>query len=85
MGIRRKVFVTRRVPQTGVQLLEEAGCDVTFWDSDEAIPREELIVRISGVHGLFCMLTDIIDGEVLDAAGWYKNVLYSKSIFVYTI
>ena len=75
MGVKRKVYVTRRVPQTGVQLLEEAGCDVTFWDSDEAIPREELIVGIAGAHALFCMLTDIIDEEVLDAAGLYNLIL----------
>lgn len=69
MGVQRKVFVTRRVPKPGIEVLEEAGCDVSFWDSDEAIPKEELIRGIAGVHALFCMLTDVIDGEVLDAAG----------------
>ncbi|XP_045156540.2 glyoxylate reductase/hydroxypyruvate reductase-like isoform X2 [Mercenaria mercenaria] len=69
MCVQRKVFVTRKVPQPGIELLEGAGCNVELWDSDEAIPREELIRGISGAHALFCMLTDTIDGKVLDAAG----------------
>ncbi|XP_053379359.1 glyoxylate reductase/hydroxypyruvate reductase-like [Mercenaria mercenaria] len=80
MCIQRKVFVTRRVPQPGIELLEGAGCKVEFWDSDEAIPREELIRGISGAHALFCMLTDTIDGEVLDAAGPNLQVVGTMSV-----
>lgn len=65
---RKKVYVTRRVPKPGLDLLEEK-CDVIVWDSDEAIPKEELIRNISGVDGLFCLLTDRIDDEILEAAG----------------
>lgn len=80
MGIQRKVFVTRRVPKPGVKALEEAGCIVSFWDSDEAIPREELLQGIVGAHALFCMLTDGIDGEVLDAAGPNLQVVATMSV-----
>lgn len=46
-----------------------------MWDSDEPLPREELLKRIQGVHGLLCLLSDKIDAEVLDAAGLYEAIL----------
>lgn len=80
MGVKLKVYITRRVPEPGVQILKDAGCEVTFWDSDEAIPREELLQGIKGMDGLFCMLTDIIDGEVLDSAGPNLKVVATMSV-----
>lgn len=65
---RPKVFVTRRVPEDGINLLRKF-CEVTQWDSDDAIPRSELIKGIKDVDGLFCLLTDKVDEEVLDSAG----------------
>jgi len=65
----RKVFVTRRVPREGVEMLKSAGCIVSQWDSDAPIPTEELIKGVRGCDALFCLLTDCIDKHVLDAAG----------------
>lgn len=33
------------------------------------MPREELLAQVHGKHALFCLLTDTIDAEVLEAAG----------------
>ena len=63
------VFVTRSVPSSGLKLLKEAGLSVTQWQSDDAIPRSELLERVKGKDGLFCLLTETIDAEVLDIAG----------------
>ena len=76
---RKKVYVTRRVPQPGLDLLKEQ-CDIKIWDDDEAIPKEELIRNVSGIDGLFCLLTDRIDDEVLGAAG----IRFLMPIHVYT-
>jgi len=67
----RKVFVTCRVPDEGVEMLRSAGCLVTQWDSDSdsLIPRDELVRGVHGCDALFCILTDRIDKHVLDAAG----------------
>ena len=65
----RKVFVTRRVPQEGVDMLKAAGCVVTQWDSDAVIPRDELIRGVHGCDAVFCLLTERVDKHVLDAAG----------------
>jgi hypothetical protein len=55
-----KVYVTRRVPKPGLDLLLPE-CDIDFWDSDEAIPQDVLLKNVQGVGALFCMLTDKID------------------------
>lgn len=44
-------------------------CEVSLWDSDEPVQREELLRGVQGAHGLLCLLSDKIDAEVLDAAG----------------
>ncbi|XP_076877127.1 glyoxylate reductase/hydroxypyruvate reductase [Brachyhypopomus gauderio] len=76
-----KVLVTRRIPQEGLDVLTNAGiCDVSVWDSDEPVPRSELLKRVQGAHGLFCMLSDRIDTEVLDAAGPQLKVISTLSV-----
>lgn len=45
-----------------------------MWDSDEPLPRAELLKRVQGVDGLLCLLSDKIDAEVLDAAGLFKAI-----------
>ena len=45
------------------------SCDLDHWDSDDPIPRDELLKRVSGLDGLYCLLTEKIDAELLDAAG----------------
>ena len=62
-----KVLATRRIPARGVELLQ-ATCEVDLWDSDEVIPREDLLQRVASAEGVLCLLTDRIDAEVLDAA-----------------
>ncbi|KAK2839122.1 hypothetical protein Q7C36_013936 [Tachysurus vachellii] len=76
-----KVFVTRRLPQDGMKLLQKASmCDVLVWDSDEPVPREELLKKVEGSHGLLCLLSDRIDAEVLDAAGPNLKVISTLSV-----
>ena len=52
-----------------------------IWDSDEPIPRDELLERVQGAVGLYCLLTDKVDSQVLDAAGKWKVCLG----FVYVV
>ncbi|RUS82477.1 hypothetical protein EGW08_009740 [Elysia chlorotica] len=74
-----KVFVTRRVHQEAIDLLKEK-CDVDIWDSDEVVPRNELLKRVKGVAGIFCTISDNIDVEVLDAAGPSLKIVGTMSV-----
>ncbi|MDE0169336.1 MAG: D-glycerate dehydrogenase [bacterium] len=42
--------------------------DVWMWPENRAIPRGELLDRVRDAQGLYCMLTDGIDAELLAAA-----------------
>uniref|UniRef100_A0A9J8DDM2 Glyoxylate reductase/hydroxypyruvate reductase n=2 Tax=Cyprinus carpio TaxID=7962 RepID=A0A9J8DDM2_CYPCA len=76
-----KVYVTRRIPQEGMKLLQKAGiCNLSVWDSDEPVPRAELLKGVAGAHGLLCLLSDKIDAEVLDAAGPNLKVISTLSV-----
>lgn len=61
-----KVFVTREIPAPGLDLLR-AECEVVVNPHDRVVTREELLAGIRGKDGLLCLLTDTIDGEVMDA------------------
>lgn len=61
-----RCFVTRGLPGNAVDRLAEAH-DVDLWEEDRPIGRDELLRRAAGAEGLVCMLTDRIDGELLEA------------------
>ncbi len=61
-----KVFVTRRIPQAGLDILEKR-CEVKVNPHHRVLTKKELIEGVKGTDGLFCLLTDTIDKEVMDA------------------
>ncbi|KAM8961437.1 glyoxylate reductase/hydroxypyruvate reductase-like [Pelodytes ibericus] len=76
-----KVFVTRRIPPEGQKLLSQADiCNVQQWESDEPIPRAELLKGVAGAHGVLCLLSDKIDGELMEAAGPDLKVISTLSV-----
>jgi len=76
-----RVLVTRRLPSAIINRLKEK-CEVDIWSSDEAIPRNILLEKISKKDGLLCLLTDSIDKEVLDHAGSSLRIVSTMSVGV---
>jgi len=64
-----QIFVTRRIPKPGVDVLEEAGVSFQTCQNDEEkhVPRDELLAGIKGCEVLLCLLTEKIDREALEA------------------
>lgn len=63
---RPRVYVTRKLPEQGLALINDY-CDATIWE-DELPPLRETILRETrDADGLVSLLTDKIDGELLDA------------------
>ena len=63
------VYVTRRIPDRGLELLR-AGCDtVDVFPGDAPPTREELLAAVRGRDGILCLLSDRMDAAVMDAAG----------------
>jgi len=66
------VFVTRRVPEAGLDILREACDTVDVNPDDRVLSKEELLAGVTGRDGVLCLLTDAIDAEVLDSAAGAK-------------
>jgi len=63
---RPAVLITRRVPSSVVARLD-AQCDVEIFEGPGAMPAGELKARLADKQALMCLLTDRVDGAVLDA------------------
>ncbi|HET9979286.1 MAG TPA: D-glycerate dehydrogenase, partial [Ktedonobacterales bacterium] len=61
-----KVFVTRIIPDEGLDQIR-AFCDATVWEDELPPPREVLLRETRDADGLVSLLTDKIDGELMDA------------------
>jgi glyoxylate reductase len=73
MAARPKVFVTRRLPEVGLERIRKA-CDAEVWDGDMPPPYETLKKKVADLDGLAALLTDRIDAALLDAAPRLKVV-----------
>lgn len=68
-----KVFVTRLIPEAGLDLVREA-CDAEIWPEPLPPPIEVVQEKLSGCQGLLSLLTERIDGELMDALPELKVV-----------
>ncbi|MBE0671759.1 MAG: D-glycerate dehydrogenase [Anaerolineales bacterium] len=74
-----KVFVTRIIRDAGLTLVNDF-CDAEVWQGDLPPSREVMLEKVRGVDGLLCLLTDRIDGELLDAAGSQLKVVSNHAV-----
>ncbi len=72
----QNVFITRRVPQVGIKLLQDAGFNVEVHDSDLPLERKVLLenLRTGNYQALLTTLSDKVNDELLDAAPNLKIV-----------
>lgn len=75
-----KVLITRRVPPPAPGRLERAGLTVNLIDQDDPPGREMLLEWVRGSAGLITMLSERVDGEVLDAAGSNLKVVANFAV-----
>lgn len=64
-----KIYVTRKIPQSGIDKLIARGHEVDVSAKDGALTREELLAALKQkpYDAVLCLLTDKIDKEVFDA------------------
>lgn len=74
-----KVFITREIPEVGLKLIRDV-CDAEIWSEDLPPSKDKLIERVKGIDGLLCLLTDIIDGTVIEAAGTQLKVISNYAV-----
>jgi len=81
---RPRVFVSRRLPEVGLKAIRGA-CEATVWPSRMPPNREELIRSVKGCMGIVSLLSDRIDGEVMEAAGPNLRVISNYAVGVNNI
>jgi lactate dehydrogenase-like 2-hydroxyacid dehydrogenase len=63
---RPRVYVTRRIPQCGLDMLE-GTCQLRIWEGDLPPPREVIRQEIADCEGLLSLVSDPIDAEIITA------------------
>lgn len=64
MNRRPSVYVTRCIPEAGLQLLRES-CAVRVWEGELPPPREVLEREVRHNDGLLCLVTESIDAALI--------------------
>jgi glyoxylate reductase len=73
MAAKPKVFVTRRLPAAGLDVIT-ASCDAEVWPGELPPPHDALKQKVADCDGLVALLTDRIDAALLDAAPRLKVI-----------
>ena len=62
-----KVFVTRKLPEKGLEILYDECDEVEVYPHDRIPSKEEVIEGLKGKDGLLCLLTDRVDRDVISS------------------
>ncbi len=67
-----KICITRKIPNRGIEMLQEKGYELAINQQSRPLTREELIEKGKGADAVLSQLTDKIDAAVMD--GWEGSV-----------
>lgn len=70
----QKVFVTRKIPENGINMLKEKGYEVDINPNDRPLTKDELITNLKSKNydAVITLLNDKIDKDVYDSAPTVK-------------
>ncbi len=78
---KKKLFITRKIDENGLKLLQKyESFDVKMNDEDKILSREELIDRAKGCDAILTLLTDKIDGKIMDAIGPQLKIIANYAV-----
>ena len=75
-----KVYVTRIIPQAGLEILKNNLKNFKINKADHILSPEELREHVKGLDGLLSLLTDKIDAETMAAAGPQLKVIANYAV-----
>ncbi len=75
-----KVLLTRKIPQPAIDYMLENGIDLEINEEDRVLSHSEIKERVKGKDGLICLLTDSIDGEIMEAAGSKLKIIANYAV-----
>src|SRR3990167_5315829 len=75
-----KILVTRKIPGDHLDKLKSAGFEVEISELDRPLTNAELVEKVKGMDGILSLLTDRIDGDLMDAAGPQLKVISNYAV-----
>ena len=77
-----KVFITRPIPKIAVDMLKKKGHTVTLQRERRNLSKTELIKKVYGkkYDALLCLLTNTIDGAVIEACGAQIKIISNYAV-----
>ena len=75
-----KIFVTRKIPGDHLEELKTQGFEVDVSELDRPLSPEELLAKSKGVDAIFSLLTDKIDGDLMDAIGPQLKIISNYAV-----
>jgi lactate dehydrogenase-like 2-hydroxyacid dehydrogenase len=79
-----KVYITRMIPERALRLLQ-GHYSVEVNNEDRPLRREELLDKVRGRHGVMTMLNDMVNDELMDAAGSQCRIFANYAVGVNNI
>jgi glyoxylate reductase len=78
---KKKIFITRKIAEKGIKMLNRYETfDIDMNNEDRVLSKEELTDRVRGANAIISLLTDKIDGEVMDAAGDQLKIIANYAV-----
>lgn len=75
-----KIFVSRQIPTTHLKDLNNLNAEVVISEFSRPLTQEEFIERAKGSDCILSLLTDKIDGEVMDAIGPQLKIISNYAV-----
>lgn len=75
-----KIFVTRQIPGKAIDELKASDNEVEISPFDRPLTAEELLEKGKGVDALLILLTDKINGDVIDALGPQLKIVSNYAV-----
>lgn len=69
-----KVLITRKIPETGIEILKKAGYEVDVHESTSPLSRETFLQKITDADAVIPMLSEDINKEAIDQAPRLKVI-----------
>ncbi len=75
-----KILVTRKIPGDHIQKLTDAGHVVVVSEFSRPLTQEELVEKIKGMDAVITLLTDRVDGDLIDVAGPQLKIISNYAV-----
>lgn len=76
---KHKIYITRMLPEPVIEVLKQY-CEVEINMEDRSLTKAEMLEKVKGKAAILCMLNDVIDAEVFDAAGEQLKIVANYAV-----